>query len=128
MTNLKLTGITAEEHQRYFEQLCAIPEQELQELWENSEVYDKLQKLFGRFAEIVEEKKRLEELEADSTGCKYCRDLILLLVDVNGQKMSETGDGTITDVMITEGFVEGKYCPMCGRKIPSSDFARRPAE
>lgn len=128
MKDIELTGITAEEKQRYFEQLCALPEQELQKLWENSEVRAKLQKLFERFAENVEGKKRLEELEANSAGCKYCRDLFLLLVDVNGQKMDESGDGTITDVEITQEFVEGKFCPMCGRKIPSSAAARRPAE
>ena len=120
--------MTAQEKQQYFEKLCALDEQEFQQLWENSEVRAKLQKLSERFVENVEENKRLAELEANSNGCKYCRDLILLLVDVNGQKMSESGDGTITDVVITDGFVDGKFCPMCGRKIPSSAAARNPAQ
>ena len=116
MTEFDWIGCTAEERQRYFEQLCAMDEQEFQKLWENSEVRTKLQKLSERFAGV------------QSNGCEYCRDLILLLVDVNGQKMDESGDGTITDVEITQGFVEGKFCPMCGRKIPFSAAARNPAQ
>lgn len=87
--------------------------------WENSEVCAKLQKFSEQLAGNVDEKKRLEELEANANVCKYCRDLILLLVDILGQKMSESGDGTITDVVITDGFIEDKFCSMCRRKTPS---------
>ena len=110
---IALRCMTAAERQQLLEELCALPESEFQELLEMK----------------IKEKQEEERFAgAHSNGCEYCRDLILLLVDVNGQKMSETGDGTITDVVITDGFVEGKFCPMCGRKIAFSAAARNPAE
>lgn len=48
MMSIEHNGITAEERQRYFEQLCSMDEQEFLKLWKNSEVYAKLQKLAER--------------------------------------------------------------------------------
>lgn len=48
MADLELRCTTAEERQRYFEQLCTMDEAAFQELWENSEVYAKLKKLQER--------------------------------------------------------------------------------
>jgi len=48
MVDLELRCTTAEERQRYFEQLCAMDEAAFQELWKNSEVYAKLQKFQER--------------------------------------------------------------------------------
>ena len=45
MADFNNSCITAEELQQYFEQLCAMDEKELRELWENSEVYAKLKKI-----------------------------------------------------------------------------------
>lgn len=110
---IELKSMTAAERQQLLEELCALPEPEFRELLEMK----------------IKEKQEEERFAgAPSHGCWCCRDLILLLVDVNGQKVSETGDGTITDVVITDGFVEGRFCPMCGRKIPFSAAARNPAQ
>lgn len=51
MVDLELRCTTAEERQRYFEQLCAMDEAAFLELWENSEVYAKLQKFQERLRE-----------------------------------------------------------------------------
>lgn len=51
MADLELRCTTAEERQRYFEQLCAMDEAAFQELWEKSEIYAKLQKFQERLQE-----------------------------------------------------------------------------
>lgn len=50
MTDIELRCMSAEELQRYFEQLCEMDEQEFQELWENSKVRTELKELAKRFA------------------------------------------------------------------------------
>ena len=59
-------GKTAEELQLYFEQLCALPDEVLQNLWENSEVRDRLQKISERLAVAHWEQFR------DTIKCSKC--------------------------------------------------------
>ena len=102
MTDIELTGTTAEERQRYFEQLCAMDEQEFQKLWENSEVRAKLQKLSERFAGAHWEPFR------DTIKCSKC-----------GFGFFPNGVWFQDGQCIEHGNFDFRpnYCPSCGAKM-----------
>ncbi len=66
MMDLEWLGETAEERQRYFEELCAMDEQEFQKLWESSDVYAKLKQHQVEIEALKDSNEHLAALLAET--------------------------------------------------------------
>lgn len=102
ITEFELTGTTAEDRQRYFEQLCSLPEEVLRGLWENSEVHDQLQKISERLAGAH------WELSRDTIKCSKC-----------GFGFFPDGPWFQDSVCISHNKTDFRpnYCPNCGARM-----------